>query len=229
MADGKFFSELFPQHPFVGLSAEDFPQDEQNFFFDPEVFADMIAISQPRIIIEVGTWKGHSANAMADICKQDGLNTKIICVDTWLGSQEHYTTEERRSTLHIEHGRPTLWERFIGNTIRRSNHDCIYPLALPASTAAIVMDKLEVKADLIYIDAGHDYDDVSADIRNYASLLEPDGVMFGDDFYLWPLEQAVRDFAAQSDLGIARKGSKWVFLRRPLNALPGYETVVPIC
>ena len=46
MADGIFFATLYPQHQFAGLSADDYPEDEQNFFHDPKVFADMI-ISSP--------------------------------------------------------------------------------------------------------------------------------------------------------------------------------------
>jgi hypothetical protein len=227
MTDGTFFTTLYPRHPFSDLAAQDFPEDAQSFFYDPDVFVDMVRFVKPELIIEVGTWKGHSANAMADACKRENLHTKIICVDTWLGSQEHYATEELKNELHIEHGRPTIWDRFIGNTIRRMNHDCIYPLPLPASTASVVLSGMGVKANLIYIDAGHEYDDVISDIRSYFPLLEPDGVMFGDDFHHPPLAKAVRDFAVSAKLGIAGKGSKWVYLRhgRQPGDLVGYETV----
>jgi hypothetical protein len=227
MTDGTFFTALYPRHPFVDFIAEDFPEDQQSFFVDPEVFADLVRRIRPQLVIEVGTWKGHSANAMADICKSEKLGTKIICVDTWLGSQEHYLAEQWRPTLHIEHGRPKIWERFIGNTLRRSNHDCIFPLALPAATASVVLSAMGVRASLIYIDAGHEYEDVSSDIRNYFPLLEENGIMFGDDFHHPPLAKAVRDFAASAGLGIARKGSKWVYLRDEslLNGLVGYEIV----
>ena len=228
MTDGTFFTTLYPRHPFAGLIAEDFPEDQQSFFYDPEVFADLVRRTRPQLIIEVGTWKGHSANAMADICKSEKLGTKIICVDTWLGSQEHYLLEQWRPTLHIEHGRPKVWERFIGNTIRRSNHDCIFPLALPAATASVVLSEMGVKANLIYIDAGHEYDDVLSDISNYFPLLEPDGIMFGDDFHHPPLARAVHEFAASARRGVARKGGKWIYLRDEgeLGGLAGYEIVL---
>src|SRR5947208_1485127 len=101
MTDGSFFEKTFPKHPFFGLKSEDFPEDQQNFFYDPDVFVELISLTKPSLIIEVGTWKGHSANAMADSCKRMNLHTKIICVDTWLGSQEHYLIEQWRPELHI--------------------------------------------------------------------------------------------------------------------------------
>ena len=229
MTGGRLFEELFQRNPFEKLRAEDFPSDEQNFFTDLDVFSGLIALSKPRLIIEVGSWKGHSANAMADICKQGGLDTKIVCVDTWLGSQEHYVCKQWYAMLHILHRRPTLWERFIGNVLRRQNQDRIYPLPLNASAAAALFLDMDVKADLIFIDAGHEYDDISADIDDYYDLLEVDGVMFGDNFHYPPIRRAVYEFSSHKGLRIANKGNKWVLFgpSAQLDRLPGYEVVFP--
>ncbi len=49
-------------------------------------------VQRPVAIIEVGTWKGCSAIGMAKVAKECNVEVKIICVDTWLGSPEFYTT-----------------------------------------------------------------------------------------------------------------------------------------
>lgn len=225
MRAGRFFTDIFPEHPFADLVPDNFPADEPHSLRDPEVLVDMVSLVKPQLIIEVGSWKGHSANLMAHTCKRLGLDCKIICVDTWLGSVEHYTNARWLPLLHLAHGRPALWERFVGNTLRGSNHDCIYPLALPPATASAVLAAKDVKADLIYIDASHEYEDVLADLRRFFALLEPAGLMFGDDFLYRPLARAVREFAEQVGAGVARKGNKWVLPRRPgqLDEAGGYQ------
>jgi len=41
------------------------------------------------------------------------------------------------------------------------------------------------QADLVYLDASHDADDVYADIKAWWSNLRPGGVLFGDDLGLF--------------------------------------------
>jgi hypothetical protein len=192
--------------------------DEQNFFADPEAFHALIEVLRPSTIVEVGSWKGHSANFMADKLRSFGISGKIICVDTFLGSQEHWSDVGYLKELHLEHGRPTIFERFMGNTIARANQDLILPLPLPASTAAVVMSNFGFKADLIYIDAGHEYADVMADLTSYWPLLSGNGVLFGDDYFHAPLRQAVQDFASSHGLEIASYNNrKWIFVTDQLR------------
>ena len=202
------FRKLFPRAPFAHLNPIDYDPDGQNFFSDADVFDDLITIVKPETIIEVGTWKGHSANHMANTARDLGMAPHIICVDTWLGSREHYA--EHLDKLHIEDGRPTLWERFIGNTLRAGNADMIYPLPLPSSTAALVLADQHVSADLIYIDGSHEYADVRADLAAYMPLLRPGGIMFGDDFHHDPVRRAVIGFAAEAGMAVRARGIKWI-------------------
>ena len=59
--------------------------------------------------------------------------------------------------------------------------------------------KENIKADLIYIDASHDYEDVRVDLEAYWPLLNEGGVIFGDDYneHQWPgVVEAVNEFFA---------------------------------
>jgi hypothetical protein len=204
-----FFSQIFPVSPWEGVGQR--PTDDNSFHGDPEVFSMLIEAIRPKLIIEVGSWKGHSANHMADMARKLDLTVRIICVDTWLGSVEHWAKEKWRPDLHIEHGRPTIWERFQGNTMARGNQNLIYPLPMPSSQASALMRRFGVAADLIYIDGAHDYSSVRADLSGFFPLLAPEGVMFGDDYPHEPVRQAVHDFAAESGVAVMASGRrKWI-------------------
>ena len=71
-----------------------------------------------------------------------------------------------------------------------------------------------MKADAIYIDAGHDYDHVDADIKAWWPNLRPAGLMFGDDYHpVWEgLVRAVQQFAGANNLKLQTEyRDKWYF------------------
>ena len=45
---------------------------------------------RPRLVVEVGVWKGVSCIVMAHRAKQLGLDCAVIAVDTWLGTAEQF-------------------------------------------------------------------------------------------------------------------------------------------
>jgi hypothetical protein len=204
------FAALFPAPPLLGLHPADYPPDPQSFFWEPDVFDDMMQATHLTVIIEVGTWKGHSAIHMASYS-----GASVVCVDTWLGSLEHWVTPCWHADLHIQHGRPTLWDRFVGNVLAAGVADHVYPLPLPSSTAAQVLRHHGIRADLIYIDGSHETQDVMADLEAYHGLLTPAGLMFGDDWHAPSVRIAVRLFANRRDLTVLSKGGKWVLTREP--------------
>ena len=46
---------------------------------------------RPRIVVEVGVFKGVSVMFMGRRIRELGLDCAIIAIDTWLGSAEHMT------------------------------------------------------------------------------------------------------------------------------------------
>lgn len=146
-------------------------------------FADIIAEVKPRVIIEVGSWRGASVIHMASLC-----DAKFYCVDTWLGSFEHI----RDGWIQFG-GRPNLYEQFLENTAHL--HDRMVPICLPSNIAAKCFAHKNVTADLVYIDGSHDYEDVKRDLRDYWPLVTNGGAMFGDDYWEWSdVRKAVGEF-----------------------------------
>ena len=203
---------FFPNGIYSGFQPSN-PDDKKGFSGQTEIMEVLINAVKPRTIVEVGSWKGHSAIAMAEYCKKIGIFTDILCVDTWLGSQEHWIKDNYRASLQIHNGRPQIYDEFLSNVSNSGLQSLITPLCVPASTAAEILKKLKIKGDLIYIDAGHGYNDVMSDLNSYFPLLSKNGIIFGDDYPYSPLSNAVHDFAALNRCEIYVEGRRWIFRR----------------
>jgi len=145
------------------------------------IFEELIlsAKNSIKIIIEIGTWKGQSAIHMANILKRNNIKCKIFCVDTFLGTWE---LEEN----DLKNGYPQIYYKFLNNIVYEKCEDYIIPCPNTSLFYYQKFKDLNLKADLIYIDGSHMYDDVYADIKNYSNLLTQNGIIFGDDFTFFP-------------------------------------------
>lgn len=179
-------------NPYEGFSP--LSEDLQGWSSTSEAFKKCIDQIKPKLIIEVGTWKGASAIHMAKTCFGYYNDFEIVCVDTFLGSWEHWTT--MADSMPIEkriHGRCNVYEQFLSNVIINNLTDNITPFAIDSINGALSMKQWSVKADMIYVDAGHDYDSVYNDLLLYRDLLRPGGFLLGDDWFHPPIKQAVED------------------------------------
>ena len=91
--------------------------------------------------------------------------------------------------------------------------DRITPIPTTSRIAARLIAQYGVKADLIYIDASHLYEDVQADLREYWPLVAPDGVLCGDDWTWADVRRAVEDFAAERALAVHVEHPQWWIAR----------------
>ncbi|WP_439109971.1 class I SAM-dependent methyltransferase [Lentibacter sp.] len=163
-------------------------------------FRSLLSEFKPKLILELGVWKGKSSIHMAHEAKRLGLETEIVAIDTWLGSSAHLSSKGRRQELSPRNGYPTLYETFLANVYSEGMQDVIVPLPMDGNSAAYALKRLGVKADMIHIDASHEYEACLSDFRNYWELLADDGVMLCDDYGNWPeVSRAVCQFAAEVD------------------------------
>jgi hypothetical protein len=155
---------------------------------EPEL-RDLITIIRPKEIIEFGSWEGRSATAFLQFAKEINLTTKILCVDTWLGSSEHWSDKLSGSEwgidhLRIEAGQPQILDTFWRTieTFGLSNQVSI--LRCLTENSGPYLKKFHRSANLIYIDAAHDFQSVHSDLRvaeRSFSFIH----ISGDDFH-WP-------------------------------------------
>ena len=142
------------------------------------------------VILELGTWLGKSARVLLSLAPQ----ATVICVDHWIGSRDHNEDEVLRMKL------PTLYETFLVNLWNDQGR--VIPIR---STTVAAMEKIhqcQIVPDLIYIDAGHDYQDAYADISTSLQLF-PKSMICGDDWSWEGVRQAVTELAEKHNKSIA--------------------------
>ena len=139
--------------------------------------------NRSKIVVEIGSWMGRSTCAMAT-----STYGKVYAVDTWKGAAgdaEH---------AKLLAGKPEGWllQQFKANTAGLDN---IEIMQMSSVEAADALWKTGVKADLVFIDAGHTEAEVKQDIRSWRSHLAEGGILCGHDFadYCPGVKKAVTD------------------------------------
>ncbi len=107
---------------FGGFDFKKHPLDLRGWGSESPAFRELILAQKPRLIIEVGTWKGGSALEMARVLDEANLPAAILCIDTWLGALEFWTDladPERHGSLQLQHGYPSVYFQFLANVCHR--------------------------------------------------------------------------------------------------------------
>lgn len=179
------------------------PEDLQGWNGNSIVFETLIKSLSPSVIVEVGTWKGQSAITMGKIINKLNLPTKLYCIDTWLGALEFITslkdTPERN--LLLKNGYPQIYYQFLSNVVHNNLENIIQPIPTTSSIGWKYLQYYNIQADLIYIDASHEEEDVLNDIINYFKILKNGGIIFGDDYNHWEgVKRAIHTFSDKNNL-----------------------------
>ncbi|MBI3549126.1 MAG: class I SAM-dependent methyltransferase [Elusimicrobia bacterium] len=213
MSAEELLGRIHAADPYAGFDPGPYPEDLQGWgSTEPNLHA-LIDESRPTLAIEVGSWKGASAVFMGSRLKRQTPPGKLLCVDTWLGALEFWTDpgdETRYKSLGLRHGYPSVYYQFLANVVRAGLRDIVIPFPQTSTIAAKWLRKNGVRAELVYIDASHDEDDVLSDLQNYWPLVTDRGVLFGDD-YDWPsVRDAVDRFTRDNGFAFERVGLQWV-------------------
>jgi len=209
---GRIRPLLHRQDPYHGFESAAWPDDASGWGSDSPAFAELIGKCRPQRVIEVGTWKGGSALTIARELGKLGLDSEILCVDTWLGALEMWLDLDdpsRHGALDLRHGFPSIYFRFLANVVRAGEQARITPFPIPSLTAAQWCAMRGVKADMIYIDASHEEDDVYQDLVAWWDRVRPAGILFGDDWSWDGVRLAVQRFAREVSLPIHHCHDKW--------------------
>lgn len=208
---------ILGRDPWAGFRAPERTPDLQGWGSDDPVFGVLIEELRPKLILEIGSWKGASAVTMADHCDRLGLNTTIVCVDTWLGSREMLGDQSQVPQRDVQrtHGWPMVYHTFLANVAARGHAGRVVPFPATSRIALRWLRERGVTADLVYVDASHDYQDVLDDAMGAWSLLRPGGALLGDDYGpSWPeVPQAVNALAATLTVEVQVTGNKWLVRR----------------
>lgn len=186
------------------------PFDPSGWYRHAEIMEKMIHGKEAPIIIELGTWKGASALDMASRMSSGGV---LYAVDHWFippyDKNLPFGYEIYRSEFD------SMFNQFLSNVIHAKLTDRIIPIRSGTVEAASFFEREGIRADLIYVDAGHDEASVYADLTAYFPLLKENGIMCGDDWYYgegYPVQKAVKRFAHEMNqqISVTHTGM-WIF------------------
>lgn len=133
------------------------------------------------VAVEVGSFAGRSAVAIASGF-EPGQSWEMHCVDHFKGTGTDYT-RALVNQLAKKHGPDVLFDAF---------NKRIADAGLSSKVTAHRMSSLEAarrwyrdggkKIDILFLDAGHTYEELKADIEAWKPHMAPDGLMMGHDY-----------------------------------------------
>jgi Methyltransferase domain len=95
----------------------------------------------------------------------------------------HMTGKNTKIGFSRLHGYPQIYFTFLSNCSHWQVQDRMVPVPLDSVNAYEVLKHHGVVADLIHIDAGHDYRSVKIDLETWWPMLREGGLLIGDDYY----------------------------------------------
>jgi hypothetical protein len=178
------------------------------------IFDDIIEEVKPKLIVEVGTWKGKLAIHMANCMKSMHISGEVVCIDTFLGESHMWDISSKHyDSLSLKNGFPQFYYEFMTNIVSCEVSDYVTPLPLPFSSACNLLHNNGVVADLIYLDGSHVYEDVLTDLYCCEKISDSKTVIFGHDLPLKDVEKALREYCKIRNKHFSRIDKKQSFWR----------------
>lgn len=138
----------------------------RGFFHHGAQMLDLLEQHRPQVIVELGTYNGASAIAMARVSSAWG--GVIYCVDTWYGKPR----AGRVKPWRIAACATNLVLAGVSARVR----------LIPATTHDAAAHWMGPAIDCLYVDADHRYDGCAADLAAWLPHVRSGGLIAGDDY-----------------------------------------------
>lgn len=140
-----------------------FGDETEQWFTYPTLYTDMVKkFSSGSVFVEVGAHKGKSSSYMCVEIANSYKDIKFFVVDFWYSEGE-----ADRFKIFMDNMKP-LKKRFK-------------PLHMTSIEASKKFADNSI--DFVFLDAGHEYEDVVEDVKAWYPKLKWHGVMAGHDYY----------------------------------------------
>jgi hypothetical protein len=128
-----------------------------------------INIIHPKIILELGAWKGMSTIYMLTL-----FDGNIISIDNWSGGNSILVNEKRKQKHDVD----KIYNQYLRNVYEYRER--VTPIKIDGRLGIKYIYDLGIKPDLIYLDMDHTYDSVSKDLETIYNYF-PNVPLIGDD------------------------------------------------
>ena len=174
-----------------------------------ELLTALFKTVEPSYILECGSMCGGSAIIMAETLQECDIDSEIVCVDPFTGDVNMWDWEKNDSEnnnwrfLRLENGMPTIYKRFLANCKISGFESKILPVPVTTSVGTKLIRRLHDQnrisslPNYIYLDSAHEPDETLLELKMCWELLEPGGILFGDD---WNWESVRNDVLRFSEL-----------------------------
>jgi hypothetical protein len=175
--------------------APDLADLPQGWFNHGPKVLELVERHKPKVVVELGTWLGASAIAMARSVRRWGGT--VTCIDTWAGElNEDGGAPVGKSPLMLLSCARNMVEAGVGADVR----------LIPSDTV-IAGEHWTGPIDFLYIDADHSEEGCYTDLATWLRHVVQGGVVAGDDYghVRYPgVKRAWDLFEAQSGIVLTR-------------------------
>ena len=168
----------------LSLFAAGWEPNFQEEWYDPaqaQYIADLARQAPEGAIVEIGSWEGRSAVALAQ-----GIAPRVLhCVDTWRGNEAEGATHPSVVAAQERDVRQAF-----DRNIARLTAGNVHAIQLDWRAA---LTQFSEPIAFVHLDAAHDYDSVADCLRALLPMLAPGAIVCGDDYYADSVRRAVED------------------------------------
>jgi predicted O-methyltransferase YrrM len=118
---------------------------------------------------EVGCWHGVTTRNVAT----HSPHTTIYAVD-------HFSSSPELERISKKHEPDWQFQQFLSNVSGILNVKVV-----PLKSVEAAKSLSNIRFDVVFIDAAHDYESVKADVEAWAPLVKPRGILCGHDYGWW--------------------------------------------
>jgi len=172
---------------------------------------------------EFGVFRGHFAAVIA----QELAPTRLFLVDPWTKEGELF---DWGPLAYTNFNALTTAQAFLDTRHRMETYattcDVVYVEDYCENFCANFAQFSDAKLDFVYLDTSHTYDDTSAQLDLIPTILQPDGVILGDDWFPnvahehHGVMRAVNEFVKRDNYQIVAAGQDDQFC---LRRVPTYD------
>jgi len=119
-------------------------------------------------------------------------------------------------------GNPKIFEYFMKKMIDEKLTTTVIPFRVSSVVGARALKVLKYQIDFVYLDSAHEAGETFMELMLYHDVLEEGGILFGDDYHLFPAVKHDVDLFCKVHgytLTFSGDGDTWLIKKQTLKAI----------